>query len=60
MRWGHIGKSIAQTAYAMEHLEQSKAIEVAANLQVTIDKTTSLKEKFWSQSKDAGIKLTFN
>ena len=30
----------------MENLEENKAIEVAANLQVTIDKIASLKEKF--------------
>ena len=44
----------------MENLEENKAIEVAANLQVTIDKTTSLKENFWPQSKRVGVKLTFN
>ena len=43
----------------MENLEENKAIEVAAKLQVTIDKTASLKEKFEPQSKRAGVKLTF-
>ena len=38
-------QSITQTAQAMEHLEKNKAIEVAINLQMTIDKTASLKEK---------------
>jgi len=37
---------ITQSAYEMEHLEENKASVVAANLQVRIHKTLSLKEKF--------------
>jgi len=39
-------QSITQTAYEMEHLEENKAFEVVVILQLGIDKTLSLNEKF--------------